>query len=275
MPLTSKDDGPDLRVGDYVLMAWTVDRLLPDVDVAIVSRLGGDGQSALSPQPTARRIGVRLSALQAPAAGAVAEGEPSLMLWRVGQVYPSSGTVAVQASGVGGSLEAPTTVTVDAVAWAAELVRVAPADVPALAAESAAFVHPLGPAPTASADMLPYVFQPAPGLGPVDPPVLTMLTPTTAVVGSPSFTLHVHGTGFAPDAVIVFNGYDEPTTVVSPTEVTTGVDMSVWTAPSLPLPVTVRSGGLVSNSLPFTFTEAELEARTARAPEARTAPKKK
>jgi hypothetical protein len=57
--------------------------------------------------------------------------------------------------------------------------------------------------------------------------------------------------------VIVFNGFDEPTTVVSPTEVTTGVNMAVWTGPSLPLPVGVRNGdGQVSDSLFFTFTEA-------------------
>ncbi len=89
------------------------------------------------------------------------------------------------------------------------------------------------------------------------PPVVTALVPDTAVIGSPSFTLHVHGTGFAPDAVIVFNGYDEPTTIVSPTEVTTGVNMAVWTAPSAPLPVAVRNpDGVVSNDVPFTFTEA-------------------
>ena len=32
---------------------------------------------------------------------------------------------------------------------------------------------------------------------------------------APSFTLSVQGTGFTADAVIVLNGFDEPTTVVS------------------------------------------------------------
>jgi hypothetical protein len=87
--------------------------------------------------------------------------------------------------------------------------------------------------------------------------VVTALDPATVAIGAPSFTLHVHGSGFAAGSVIVFNGYDEPTTVVSATEVTTGVNMAVWTAPSLPLPVTVRNGdGQESAPLPFTFTAA-------------------
>jgi hypothetical protein len=89
------------------------------------------------------------------------------------------------------------------------------------------------------------------------PPTVTALTPNTAAIGVPSFTLHVMGTGFVPGAVIVFNGYDEPTTRVSATEVTTGVDMTVWTAPSAPLPVLVRNpNGKASASKPFTFTAA-------------------
>jgi len=85
-------------------------------------------------------------------------------------------------------------------------------------------------------------------------PVVTALDPDTAVIGTPSFTLHVRGTGFAPGAVIVFNGYDEPTTVVTAAEVTTGVNMDVWTGPSAPLPVAVRNpDGALSNERPFTF----------------------
>jgi hypothetical protein len=92
---------------------------------------------------------------------------------------------------------------------------------------------------------------------PPPPPVVTALEPDTAVIGSPSFTLRVLGTGFDAASVIVFNGYDEPTTWVSPTEVTTGIDMAVWTGPSLPLPVGVRTAdGQVSNLVSFTFTEA-------------------
>jgi hypothetical protein len=90
---------------------------------------------------------------------------------------------------------------------------------------------------------------------PPAPPVVTALEPDTVVLSAPSFTLHVVGTGFAPDAVIVFNGSDEATTVVSATEVTTGVNMDTATV-AIALPVAVRNGDVVSNALDFTFTEA-------------------
>lgn len=88
------------------------------------------------------------------------------------------------------------------------------------------------------------------------PPVVTALEPDTAVLGSPSFTLHVLGTGFVAGSVIVFAGQDEPTTVVDATVVTTGVNMAVWVGPDA-LPVFVRNpDGAASDPRTFTFTEA-------------------
>jgi hypothetical protein len=94
-----------------------------------------------------------------------------------------------------------------------------------------------------------------PAAGPVAP-VLVSLTPTTAQIGDPDFILQVTGTGFTATSVIVFNGFDEPTTLISETEVTTGVNMTVWLTPTAPLPVVVRNDTAVSNALSFTFTEA-------------------
>jgi len=89
---------------------------------------------------------------------------------------------------------------------------------------------------------------------PIVPPTLTALQPATAIIGDPSFTLQVTGTDFVDGAVIVFAGLDEPTTFVSATEVTTGIDMSVWLGPDA-VPVAVRNpDGGVSPSLSFTFT---------------------
>jgi hypothetical protein len=83
---------------------------------------------------------------------------------------------------------------------------------------------------------------------------VTELEPESAEVGDESFTLTVRGTGFGPDSKIVFNGYEEPTTFVSPQELTTGVNMAVWTGPSEPLPVKVRTGyGDDSNEMMFQF----------------------
>jgi hypothetical protein len=88
-------------------------------------------------------------------------------------------------------------------------------------------------------------------------PTVTSLVPASVALGAPNFTLHVHGTGIGAGAVIMFAGKDEPTTVVSDTEVTTGVDMSVWVGPDPAVPVAVRSAeGAVSHPLSFAFTAA-------------------
>jgi hypothetical protein len=88
------------------------------------------------------------------------------------------------------------------------------------------------------------------------PSVLSALVPNTAAIGDPDFTLSVQGTGFKEGDAIIFAGRHEPATFVSPTELTTGVDMSLWHGPDA-LPVSVRSlGGATSNVLDFTFTDA-------------------
>jgi hypothetical protein len=88
-------------------------------------------------------------------------------------------------------------------------------------------------------------------------PVLSSLQPATAAIGDPDFTLHVIGTGFGPSDVIVFAGQDEPTTFVSDTELTTGVNMAFWLGADPAIPVFVRAlGGIASNVLTFAFTAA-------------------
>jgi hypothetical protein len=86
------------------------------------------------------------------------------------------------------------------------------------------------------------------------PPVVSSLVPATAQIGAANFTLHVHGTGFTPGAQILWNGSPEPTTFVSPTELTTGVNMATATTAGS-IPVAVRSlAGVDSNALPFVLT---------------------
>ena len=87
---------------------------------------------------------------------------------------------------------------------------------------------------------------------PLTPPTIASLAPASVVLGAPDFDVHVRGAGFAPDSVIVFNGHDEPTTVLDETDVSTGVNMAVWLAPAT-VPVQVRTGGNLSNALLFTF----------------------
>lgn len=87
-------------------------------------------------------------------------------------------------------------------------------------------------------------------------PTLATLVPASARIGDPSFTLHVHGADLTPGSVILWNGSPEPTAFVSPTELTTGVNMSTAEVP-MEIPVAVEvSGVLVTNSLPFALLPA-------------------
>ena len=87
-------------------------------------------------------------------------------------------------------------------------------------------------------------------------PVITALQPAQMALESPSFTLHVQGSGFQDGSVIVWNGGDEATTFVSATELTTEVDMST-AGTATTLPVQVRNpDATASNTVDFTFTAA-------------------
>lgn len=86
-------------------------------------------------------------------------------------------------------------------------------------------------------------------------PAIRALTPASAVLGDPSFTLRVQGGHFTPGSTIVWNGANEPTTFVSWGEVTTVVNMDT-AIHAVSLPVQVRgSNGLLSAPATFTFTE--------------------
>jgi hypothetical protein len=79
---------------------------------------------------------------------------------------------------------------------------------------------------------------------------VTGITPTTAVCGGPDVTLHVQGTGFTPETVILFNGLAEPTVFLSATDVTTVVKPSLFLVPA-DCPVSVVGAG---SSVTFSFT---------------------
>jgi hypothetical protein len=86
-------------------------------------------------------------------------------------------------------------------------------------------------------------------------PVIDELIPDGATIGDADFTLDVVGTGFSANSVIVFAGHDEPTTWNEEDgTVSTGVNMAVWLGPDA-VPVAVRNGSAVSNTLDFTFSE--------------------
>jgi hypothetical protein len=101
-------------------------------------------------------------------------------------------------------------------------------------------------------------------------PTVTELQPNTAVCGDTNdIRMYVVGTGFTKDSVIVFNGFDEPTTLHDATRVSTGVKPSLFVVPAV-CPVAVRNPGYaITGALDFTFTEkvAEPEADAEQQPE--------
>jgi len=88
-----------------------------------------------------------------------------------------------------------------------------------------------------------------------DPPVLDQLEPSeTSYLDIDPVTMVCRGDNFAPGAVIVFNGGDEPTQWGSPQEVSTVVQPGTATGP-LTVPIYVRNpNGDQSAPLDFTFT---------------------
>lgn len=87
-------------------------------------------------------------------------------------------------------------------------------------------------------------------------PTVSSLNPGSATVGDPDFTLHVMGTNFTPESVIVFNGGEEITVYVSATELTTGVNMATVTG-AYTVPVAVLSSdGVLSEPVNFVFQDA-------------------
>lgn len=54
-------------------------------------------------------------------------------------------------------------------------------------------------------------------------PTLSSISPTSAVAGSPAFTLTVNGSGFVSASTVQWNGTARPTTFVSSTQLTAAI----------------------------------------------------
>lgn len=97
----------------------------------------------------------------------------------------------------------------------------------------------------------------------VDALQIASLAPASAVLGDPSFTLHVLGTRFNDTTVIVFGGQEEPTTLITENNVSTGVNMAMWQGPDPAIPVYVRNAaGAVSNTLTFAMLASAAQTAT-------------
>lgn len=87
------------------------------------------------------------------------------------------------------------------------------------------------------------------------PPTISSITPNTATAGSPAFTLTVNGTGFTSSSVVHWNTAALTTRFVSATQLTATVSASL-VAVAGTAQVTVVSGGVTSNAVPFTVLPA-------------------
>ena len=83
---------------------------------------------------------------------------------------------------------------------------------------------------------------------------LASLSPSSAVVGGPAFTLTVNGTGFASGATVQWNGVARTTTFVSGTQLTAAIPASDITAAGTRQVTVVNPGASASNALTFTIT---------------------
>jgi outer membrane protein assembly factor BamB len=73
-----------------------------------------------------------------------------------------------------------------------------------------------------------------------DPVTLTSISPSGVVAGSAGFTLTLTGTNFSKDSVVIFNTFPQPTTFVSPTQLTASIAASMLVTPEEGI-VTVES----------------------------------
>jgi hypothetical protein len=83
-------------------------------------------------------------------------------------------------------------------------------------------------------------------------PVLSSLTPATAVHGAAPLVLHAIGTGFTQNCVINYGGLDMPTVFNSATDISTVIDGTLVAAGAVV--VNVKNGPLVSANQNFTWT---------------------
>lgn len=86
------------------------------------------------------------------------------------------------------------------------------------------------------------------------PPVLTSLTPNTAVVGDALLDVTVVGDNFSINSVVVGN-VGLRTQFVSPQELIVTIDPTMVTDPQT-VPIIVQSGWYYSDPLDFTFTSS-------------------
>jgi hypothetical protein len=91
-------------------------------------------------------------------------------------------------------------------------------------------------------------------------PTLTSLSPPSAPVGGPAFTLTANGTGFSSGSVVRWNGADRPTTFVGSTQLQASISAADIAATGTAQVTVFSPGGGSSPALPFTISSAGVPA---------------
>jgi hypothetical protein len=104
---------------------------------------------------------------------------------------------------------------------------------------------------------LPGAARAAPQL--LDPPVIASISPSSAVAGSPAFTITVNGSNFISSSTVRWNGADRATTFGSATRLTAAIPAGDVASAGI-VSITVFNPGLIggtsSNAAGFTVTAA-------------------
>src|SRR6185436_17879068 len=108
----------------------------------------------------------------------------------------------------------------------------------------------------------------------ISPPAaatLTSLSPASAAVGGPGFTLTVNGTGFVSGATVQWNGAARTTTFGSSTQLTAAIPASDIAVAGTSQVTVVNPGASASNALTFTTTSGAPDTQPPTAPSGLTA----
>jgi hypothetical protein len=138
--------------------------------------------------------------------------------------------------------------------------QIPPSDLFTVVPLGSATVRVVIPAQDIVSNPVPVTIHAGTGLG--QPPTITGLSQTSALVGSPDVTLIVMGTGFTPSSVVLFNGLPLPTTYVSATELRTVIPASDLTGIADFATIVLRvftPGAGVSNPRLFTVVGSDVE----------------
>ena len=160
-------------------------------------------------------------------------GEPSFTLTVTGTGFLGGATVYWNGMALQTTVQGPTQA----------LVYVPPNLIATPGTASVTLVNP-GAAPT---NALTFTISAA-----IPTPVITSLSPNSAIVGVAPFFMNVNGTGFAGGATVSWNGVNLPTTVYGPTQLGAPISSNLFATAGTVSVIVTNPGAPASNSLPFT-----------------------